>query len=135
MSDVRTPPCERRRGGAGARCHAPDGSEIRFLPALRGGSMVHCTLPPGLVSKAVAHRTVEEIWCFLEGEGEVWRIREGVGEEVAVSPGAALTIPLGNGFQIRNTGSAPLRLVIVTIPPGPAKTRPFGRRIAGRRGE
>ena len=26
---------------------APDGSEIRFLPQVTGGSMVHCTLPPG----------------------------------------------------------------------------------------
>ena len=87
--------------------------------------MAHCTLPPGGVSKAVAHRTVEEIWYFLEGEGEVWRIREGVGEEVAVSPGVALTIPLGTGFQFRNTGSAHLRFVIATMPPWPGEEEAF----------
>ena len=40
---------------------APDGSQIRFLPQVKGGSMVHCTLPPGAVSLAVTHRTVDEL--------------------------------------------------------------------------
>lgn len=41
---------------------APDGSEVRILLALAGGSMSHFLLPPGQVSRAVRHRTVEEIW-------------------------------------------------------------------------
>ena len=49
---------------------APDGSQIRFLPQVKGGSMVHCTLPPGTVSLAVTHRTVDELWYVLAGEGE-----------------------------------------------------------------
>ena len=47
------------RIGAGFDTLAPDGSEIRLLPALAGGSMAHCTLPPGGVSKAIVHRSVE----------------------------------------------------------------------------
>jgi quercetin dioxygenase-like cupin family protein len=52
---------------------APDGSEIRLLPTMNGGGLAHCTLPPGGVSKPVYHRTVEEIWYCIKGDGEVWR--------------------------------------------------------------
>jgi mannose-6-phosphate isomerase-like protein (cupin superfamily) len=52
---------------------APDGSLIRALLALRGGGLAHCTLPPGGVSSAVVHKTVEEIWYCLSGLGQVWR--------------------------------------------------------------
>jgi hypothetical protein len=41
---------------------APDGSEVRILLALAGGSMAHFSLPAGKVSRAVRHMTVEEIW-------------------------------------------------------------------------
>lgn len=40
---------------------APDGSEVRVLLSSNGGSMAHFQLPPGQVSRAVRHRTVEEI--------------------------------------------------------------------------
>ena len=52
---------------------APDGSEIRELAASERASMVHCTLGPNRVSMAVAHRTVEEFWYCLEGNGKLWR--------------------------------------------------------------
>jgi mannose-6-phosphate isomerase-like protein (cupin superfamily) len=104
---------------------APDGSEIRLLPATERGSMVHCTLPPGGISKAVAHRTVEEIWFFLEGEGQVWRSRNGVAEITDVQPGVGLTIPLGTHFQFRNVGDAPLRFLIVTMPPWPGEAEAY----------
>ena len=98
---------------------APDGSEIRVLAATGGGSMVHCSLPPGQTSLAVAHRTVEEVWYFLTGRGEVWRKLGEREEVVEVSPGASLSIPLGAHFQFRNTGDTPLRFVLTTIPPWP----------------
>ena len=40
---------------------APDGSAIRSLLAVRGGSLAYCTLPAGATSKAVVHQTLEEI--------------------------------------------------------------------------
>ena len=98
---------------------APDGSEIRFLPQLKGGSMVHCTLPPGGISLAVAHRTVEELWYVLSGAGELWRAQDGREEVVPMLPGTAHTIPLGAHFQFRNPGPAPLAFVIVTMTPWP----------------
>src|SRR5438309_4198551 len=97
------------RAGAIADALAPDGSEIRLLGAVRGGSVVHCTLPPRRTSRAVRHRTVEEIWYVLGGRGQVWR-RQGTREEVVdVEPGVALTIPLGVYFQFRTVGSEPVR--------------------------
>lgn len=98
---------------------APDGSEIRFLPQLAGGSMVHCTLPPGAVSLAVTHRTVEELWYVLAGAGELWRAQDGREQVVPLLPGTAHTIPLGAHFQFRNPGAEPLAFVIVTMPPWP----------------
>ena len=96
---------------------APDGSEIRELVAVEGGSMVHCTLPSGAVSHAVTHRTVEEVWFFLNGRGQVWR-KDGARETVVdVEPGVSLTIETGTHFQFRNTGDEDLRFVIVTMPP------------------
>lgn len=98
---------------------APDGSEIRELVAGGRASMVHCTLPAGGVSLAVRHRTVDELWFVMGGQGEVWRKLEGEEAVVAVGPGSALDIPLGARFQFRNTGDEPLVILIATMPPWP----------------
>ncbi len=100
---------------------APDGSEIRLLPHLQrnGASLAHCTLPPGGVSKAVTHRTVEEMWYVLSGEGEVWRSWHTHEEVVPVRAGISLNIPLGTQFQFRTVGDEPLTFLIATIPPWP----------------
>jgi mannose-6-phosphate isomerase-like protein (cupin superfamily) len=100
---------------------APDGSDIRLAGSVRGGSLVDCTLPPGKVSAAVRHRTVEELWLCVGGRGEVWR-KLGADESVAaVEAGCWLTIPLGAHFQFRCTGAALLRFVIATVPPWPGE--------------
>ncbi|MCY4505915.1 MAG: cupin domain-containing protein [Acidobacteria bacterium] len=98
---------------------APDGSEIRELVAVQGGSLVHCRLPPGATSEAVAHATVEEVWYVIEGRGQVWRAHGTAESVVDVSPGAALSIETGCRFQFRNTGDGDLCLLIVTMPPWP----------------
>jgi mannose-6-phosphate isomerase-like protein (cupin superfamily) len=109
---------------------APDGSEIRLLVALTRGSMVHCTLPPGGVSRAVRHRTVEELWCVVGGRGELWRRRGEREETVALAPGVALSLPAGTHFQFRTLGGGPLEVVIVTMPPWPGEEE--AERVAGR---
>jgi mannose-6-phosphate isomerase-like protein (cupin superfamily) len=98
---------------------APDGSEIRLLVSVRGGSMVHCTLRPGQVTQAVRHRSVEEVWYCLTGSGQVWRRTNDTDEVVELSPGIALSMPLGVDFQFRATGRQPLEIVITTMPPWP----------------
>jgi mannose-6-phosphate isomerase-like protein (cupin superfamily) len=100
---------------------APDGSEIRFLLTMNGGSMVYCTLPPYKTSLAVRHKTVEEIWYFIEGLGEAWRKQGDREEIVEVKRGVCITIPTGTHFQFRNTGAEPLRFVIATMPPWPGE--------------
>jgi len=98
---------------------APDGSQVRILLRLDGGSMAHFELAPGLVSIPVAHRTVEELWYVLSGRGEMWR-RDAEGEEVVeIDAGVNLSIPLGTAFQFRSTGDEPLTAVAITMPPWP----------------
>jgi mannose-6-phosphate isomerase-like protein (cupin superfamily) len=98
---------------------APDGTLVRLLPVLRGGSLAHFELPAGAVSHAVTHKSVEEIWYFLGGRGEMWRHFQGEARIVAVEPGLSLTIPLGTAFQFRATGEAPLTFLAITMPPWP----------------
>src|SRR5262245_29316261 len=98
---------------------ATDGSNVRILLALAGGGMAHFELPAGQTSTAVTHRTVEEIWFFLSGRGEMWRRQVGREEVVAVEPGVCLSIPLGTHFQFRSFGDVPLAAVGVTMPPWP----------------
>jgi mannose-6-phosphate isomerase-like protein (cupin superfamily) len=98
---------------------APDGSEIRLLPTMKGGSLCHCTLPAGQTSSPVIHRRVEEIWYVLSGDGEVWRSNAEAEATVRVCAGSSLSIPPRTSFQFRNTGDAPLCILIVTMPPWP----------------
>ena len=100
---------------------APDGSDVRVLLKLAGGSMAHFELAPREASTAVTHRQVEEIWLVLTGRGEMWR-RQGEREEVvALEPGVCLTIPQGTHFQFRSLGDVPLAAVGVTMPPWPGE--------------
>jgi len=99
---------------------APDGSDVRILLRLENhGSMAHFELGPGQISKAVTHRTVEEIWYFLTGRGQMWRKQNGVSETVDIYPGICITIPLGTHFQFRSFGFEPLSAIGVTIPSWP----------------
>ncbi len=98
---------------------APDGSEIRLLLETPRGGLSHCTLPPGAVSLAVRHRTIEEIWYFLGGAGEVWRKLDDREEVVPVGSGFSISLPAGVHFQFRNTSQDPLTFVIATMPPWP----------------
>jgi mannose-6-phosphate isomerase-like protein (cupin superfamily) len=100
---------------------APDGSDVRILLSLTGGSMAHFELAAGATSIAVAHRTVEEIWFFLGGRGEMWRKQGDREEIVTVEPGVCLSIPLGTAFQFRSFGSEPLTAVAITMPPWPGE--------------
>jgi len=98
---------------------APDGSEVRILLSLAGGSMAHFCLPAGQVSRAVRHVTVEEIWYVLGGSGDFWRAQDGRDEIVPLAAGVCLTIPVGTAFQFRAGPDTPLTAVAITMPPWP----------------
>lgn len=106
---------------AGLDALAPDGSEIRLLVQVGGGSLVHCTLPPRRVTRAVRHRTVEEVWLCLRGRGQLWRHSTASEEIVDLQSGVAVSIPVGTEFQFRTIGDVPLEVAITTMPPWPGE--------------
>jgi mannose-6-phosphate isomerase-like protein (cupin superfamily) len=98
---------------------APDGSDVRMLLALPGGSMAHFELAAGQVSIAVRHRTVDEIWYVVSGFGKMWRKKDDHEEIVDLEAGVCLTLPVGTHFQFRASAEGPLGAVGVTMPPWP----------------
>jgi len=101
---------------------APDGSDVRVLLGLSGGSMAHFELAAGKVSVAVAHRSVDEVWYVLSGAGQMWR-KQGEREEVvALEPGVCVTIPVGTQFQFRASASQSVAAVAITMPPWPGES-------------
>jgi mannose-6-phosphate isomerase-like protein (cupin superfamily) len=126
-------PFETMRLPAARDVVAPDGSDVRILLRLAGGSMAHFELAGGRTSRAVVHRSVDEIWYVLSGRGEMWRSQAGAqggegrpggegGEQIVpLEPGTCLSIPAGTRFQFRCLGDGPLAAVAVTMPPWPGE--------------
>jgi len=112
------------RAARGPDVIAPDGSEIRILADGAHGatraSLCEVRLPARAVSRAIRHRTVEEIWRVTEGRGQVWRCPpDGAAETADVAPGDALVIPVGWRFQFRASAEGELRFLCYTAPPWP----------------
>lgn len=95
----------------------PDGSEVRELARPPGTaqnqSLAEATVPPGGETTEHFHRTSEEIYYFVSGEG---RMRLGE-EEDAVEPGDAVVIPPGTRHKLWNPGTEPLVLLCCSSPP------------------
>ncbi len=98
---------------------APDGSEVRILAGTARGSMAEFLLPPGKISIAVAHHTVEEVWFFTAGQGQLWRKSDKAEEIVEIHSGLSISIPIGTHFQFRNDGAENLKAIGTTMPPWP----------------
>lgn len=83
--------------------------------------MAHFSLASRQTSVAIAHRTIEEMWFFVGGQGEMWRRTEGADDEtvITVATGEAITIPSSTHFQFRSSGSEPLAAVGATVPAWP----------------
>jgi mannose-6-phosphate isomerase-like protein (cupin superfamily) len=121
LSSVTPRPWQTKRLPAQRSDIAPDGSDVRVLLGVAAGGMAHFELGPGQTSIAVVHRTIEEIWYFLRGRGEMWR-KSGEEEEIVeVGPGICLTIPVGTSFQFRSFGFEPLAAIGATMPPWPGE--------------
>ena len=100
---------------------APDGSEIRVLAGTERCSMAHGLLPPGGVSRAIRHRTVEEVWYVLSGEAEIWRGLDDDEQVITATAGTSLTFPVGTHFQFRTIGEEPFQFIMLTMPPWPGE--------------
>jgi quercetin dioxygenase-like cupin family protein len=68
---------------------APDGSEVRLLLASDRASAAHFRLAAGATSVAVRHRTVDEIWYVVEGDGEMWLADGDTCRRSSCDPGCA----------------------------------------------
>ncbi len=99
-----------------------------MLVQVRSGSMVYCTLQPGQVTRPIQHRSVEEVWLCVSGQGQLWRRDPATKAEeiVGLEAGVAVSIPLRTAFQFRVVGEQPLEVVMTTMPqwPGPAEAVP-----------
>jgi mannose-6-phosphate isomerase-like protein (cupin superfamily) len=94
-----------------------DGSEIRELAGIPTGnaenqSLAEATVPSGGETEEHYHRASEEIYLFTAGQG---RLRLG-DDESEVAAGDSVVIPPGTRHKLRNTGTAPLRLLCCCAP-------------------
>ena len=97
---------------------APDGLRVRPLIATKRGSMAEFRLAPGLIGRTIKHRTIEEIWYVVAGDGWIWRETTNAGEPVLLASGSNFHVPPGCAFQIR-AGAEELVVIATTMPPWP----------------
>ena len=90
--------------GAAVDATAPDGTAVRLLLSLAGGSMAHFELPAGAVSHAVTHRTVEEIWFVVSGRGSIWRRQDERRADRPAWPRDVADHPARNGVSVSRRG-------------------------------
>ncbi len=114
-------PFETGRAGLAPDAIAPDGLEVRVLASLSRGAVAEFRLAPMATGRAVAHRTVEEIWYFTKGKGRLWRKLGDVEEVTEVAPGTAVSLPVGTRFQLRSDSEEPLVAIAATLPPWPGE--------------
>lgn len=117
--DVAAPTFETTRVSDVAEELAPDGSRVRPLLSLALGGMARFELEAGQISKAIMHRSVEEIWLVLSGRGQIWRRNEAKESIVELEVGVCVSIPVHTAFQFRCRGAKSLRIAAVTMPPWP----------------
>jgi mannose-6-phosphate isomerase-like protein (cupin superfamily) len=103
------------------RVFAPDGSSVRSLLSLAAGAMACFELDAGKITRAVRHRTVEEIWFVRSGAGEIWRKHDDLEETTALRAGVCISIPCATHFQFRASQHSPLSIIGVTMPPWPGE--------------
>ena len=92
---------------------------MSYLLRLTGGSMAQFELQAGEISRAVVHRTVDEIWFVQSGRGELWRRQAAREATVTLTPGVCVTLPRGTHFQFRASDAEALTILAVTMPPWP----------------
>ena len=93
------------------------GSEIRPLIDRTNSEITQCSLaeemlPPGCAVTPHHHRKLEEIYYVVSGQGEMT-----VGATSRkVGPGDAVYVPRESRHTLKNTGSEPIKLLLVCGP-------------------
>jgi mannose-6-phosphate isomerase-like protein (cupin superfamily) len=93
------------------------GSELRPLvdrttSAITGCSLAEEVLLPGQAVTPHHHREIEEIYYLVEGRG-VMTVGD---EQQEVAAGDAIYVPRGHRHTLANTGSEPIKLLVVCGP-------------------
>jgi mannose-6-phosphate isomerase-like protein (cupin superfamily) len=94
-----------------------DKSEIREIMApanssIKGQSLAEAIVYPGDTTAAHIHKTSEEIYYILKGQGIMWQD----GEERPVKVGDAIANLPGVPHRITNNGSEPLVFLCICTP-------------------
>jgi mannose-6-phosphate isomerase-like protein (cupin superfamily) len=92
-----------------------EATEIRLLPNLPGGEIVHATTPPGRVSTPAVLEGITELFFVLSGHAELWRAAGDTEELTRLARGRCVKMPAGTLFQYR-TGNEPLEFLVITAP-------------------
>jgi mannose-6-phosphate isomerase-like protein (cupin superfamily) len=99
--------------------NSPAGASVRLLVGNEKGGMIHSTVPPFQINRAVVHSTVDEFWYVLRGFGEIW---QDDGKNSIVTPlvsGVSIELLKGTRFQYRNVANEELAFICVTVPAWP----------------
>src|ERR1044071_3994247 len=93
------------------------GSEIRPLIDRTTASITRCSLAeeillPGQTVTPHHHREIEEIYYIVEGRG----VMTVGGEQQTVAAGDAVYVPRGHRHTLTNTGTEPIKLLLVCGP-------------------
>ena len=103
---------------------APDGSDVRVLCEVERGSMAHFTLPAKATSKAVAHRTVEEIWYLIIVADECGGASPTTKRSLTLAPASPLISRLERiSFTAKSASS--LVAIGATMPPWPGENEAY----------
>jgi len=98
---------------------APDGSSLHLLARTKHASLCHGELKANTVSTAVMHKTVEELWYVLSGEGSFYCEALNAGAPFDIGDGTSFALPPRSVFQFKCTSEHSLRFVITTLPAWP----------------
>lgn len=92
-----------------------EATEIRLLPNLPSGEIVHAITPPHRVSTPAMLDGITEFFFVLGGYAELWRADDHVEEVTQLVPGRCVRMPPSTLFQYR-TGSQRLEFLVITAP-------------------
>ncbi|MGH2843870.1 MAG: cupin domain-containing protein [Solirubrobacteraceae bacterium] len=95
-----------------------DGPIVRVLIGSEAGlrtGLVEVTVPPGGMMPEHDHGASEVLLSVLGGEARLVEVADAT--VTALSPGAVVTIPVGERVRVENPGSEDARLLVALTPP------------------
>jgi mannose-6-phosphate isomerase-like protein (cupin superfamily) len=101
---------------------SPDGAEVSVLGRLASGQLTLFSFTSNQISRAVRLVDIEEIWCFIKGEGLFWIEIDNQSKILEIKPGLTVTLPKGAAFQCKNLGRGPIIAIASVFPAWPGSS-------------